>query len=64
MLSEDLLVQGSGDNVFTESITTFTVKMTEKLSLAVDYKIRNNSDTPAGVEKTDTITSVNLVSSF
>ncbi|CAA6828368.1 MAG: Unknown protein [uncultured Thiotrichaceae bacterium] len=63
-LTEDLLILGGDENVFTESVTALNVKMTEKLSLSLNYTIRNNSDVPDGIEKTDTITSVNLVADF
>lgn len=63
-LTENLLVQGGSDNTFTESVTALNVKMTDKLSLNLNYTVRNNSDVPAGREKTDTVTSINLVSSF
>lgn len=63
-LTENVLVQGGSDNVFTESITGLNLKMTEKLSLGLSYTIRNNSDAPAGIEKTDTVTSINLIAGF
>lgn len=63
-LSENLMVQGGSDNIFTESTTALSVEMTERLSLSLNYTIRNNNDTPAGIEKTDTVTSVNIVASF
>ena len=36
-------------------------KMTSVLALALGYSVRHNTDPPAGFEKTDTLTTVNLV---
>jgi putative salt-induced outer membrane protein YdiY len=35
--------------------------MMERLALAVGYAVRHNTDPPAGFEKTDTLTTINLV---
>jgi putative salt-induced outer membrane protein YdiY len=35
--------------------------MGEKLALALGYAVRHNTDPPAGFEKTDTLTTVNVV---
>lgn len=63
-LTENLLVQGGSDNLYTQSVTALNVAMTEKLSLSLNYTINNNSDVPDGFEKTDTVTSINLVADF
>lgn len=63
-LTEDFTIQSGDDNTFTESVTALQVAMTERLSLSLNYTVRNNTDVSAGFEKTDTITSINLVSSF
>lgn len=63
-LTENLLIQGGSDNIFTESVTALNVKMTDKLSLSLNYTVRNNSEVAAGREKTDTVTSINLVTGF
>jgi putative salt-induced outer membrane protein YdiY len=35
--------------------------MTDVLALAVGYSVRHKTDPPPGVEKTDTLTTINLV---
>jgi len=35
--------------------------MTNVLALAVGYSVRHNTDPPEGFEKTDTLTTINLV---
>jgi putative salt-induced outer membrane protein len=57
----DLLVEAGADNTFVENSFSLQVKMTEVLALAVGYSIRRNTDPPVGFEKTDTLTTVNLV---
>jgi putative salt-induced outer membrane protein len=37
------------------------VKMTDVLALAVGYSVRYNTDPQVGFEKTDTLTTINLV---
>ena len=63
-LTEDILIQSGNKNTFTESVTALNVAMSQKLSLSVSYTVRNNSEVPGNLKKTDTITSVNLVSNF
>ena len=38
--------------------------MNDKFALKFGFEYRNNSDVPPGVDKTDTITSANLVYNF
>ncbi len=63
-LTEDLTIQSGKDNTFSESVTALQVAMTEKLSLSLNYSVRNNTEVPTGFEKTDTVTSINLVGKF
>jgi putative salt-induced outer membrane protein YdiY len=38
--------------------------MTDTLALSLALDVRHNTDPPAGLEKTDTLTTVNLVYAF
>lgn len=53
-------VYGSA-NTFLENDLALSVKLNGSLSLALGYTIRNNSNPPAGLKHTDTLTTVNLV---
>lgn len=60
-----LLVETGSNNTFTQWNTGLTVSMTDKFAVKLGFELRNNTDIPPGdTEKTDTITSVNLVYNF
>lgn len=60
-----VLVEAGSDNTFTQFNTAATVSMNSKFALKVGFEARNNSKLPPGEsEKTDTITTVNLVYKF
>jgi putative salt-induced outer membrane protein len=60
-----LLVETGSNNTFTQWNTGLAVSMTDAFAMKVGFELRNNSNVPPGdSEKTDTITSVNLVYNF
>ena len=60
-----LLVETGSNNTFTQFNTGLVVSMTDRFAIKLGYEWRNNSKLPPGeTEKTDTITSVNLVYNF
>lgn len=60
-----LLVETGSNNTFTQWNTGLTVSMTDAFAVKLGFELRNNSEVPLGEsEKTDTITSVNLVYNF
>lgn len=59
-----LAVESGSGNTYIESVTAISARLLESLSLGISYTIKNNSDVPAGLEKTDTFTAVNLEYSF
>lgn len=60
-LLDKFTVEAGADNTFAQNDISLQVKMTDVLALAVGYSIRHNTDPPIGFEKTDTLTTVNLV---
>lgn len=63
--SNRLLIETGSSNTFTQFDTGLAVAMTEKFAVKLGFQLRNNSKVPPGdTEKTDTITSVNLVYGF
>jgi putative salt-induced outer membrane protein len=60
-LIDKFIVEAGADNTFVQNDFSVQVKVTDVLALAVGYGIRHNSDPPLGFEKTDTLTTVNLV---
>ena len=62
--SNRLLVESGSDNTFTQNLAGLSVAMNDNFALKFGFEYRNNSDVPPGVDKTDTITSANLVYNF
>lgn len=58
---DKFVVEAGSDNTFVQNDIALQVKMTNVLALAVGYSVRHNTDPPAGFEKTDTLTTINLV---
>ncbi len=60
-----LLVESGSSNTFSQFNTELAVSMTSRFAVKLGFELRNNTDVPAGgTEKTDTITSANLVYNF
>ena len=62
-----LLVEAGSSNTFTQFNSGLAVSMTDKFAVKLGYEVRHNTDVPDDIEdseKTDTITSVNLVYNF
>jgi putative salt-induced outer membrane protein len=60
-LLDKFVVEAGADNTFLQNDIALQVKMTDVLALAVGYSVRHNTDPPIGFEKTDTLTTINLV---
>jgi putative salt-induced outer membrane protein len=53
--------EAASENTFLKNEIGVTVKMTDRMALAVAFNVRHNTDPPAGFKQTDTLTTVNLV---
>jgi putative salt-induced outer membrane protein len=60
-LTNKLLAESGSDNTAVQNDIALSVNMTETLALAVGFGVRYNSDPPPLAEKTDTLTTINLV---
>lgn len=58
---DKFIVEAGADNTFYQNDLSLEVKMTDLLAMSVGYSVRHNTDPPIGFEKTDTLTTVNLV---
>lgn len=58
--SETFKVESGDSNTFMESITELRVSLVGKLYAQGSYTVRQNTDVPAGSQKTDTITALSL----
>jgi putative salt-induced outer membrane protein len=60
-LIDKFIIEAGSTNTFAQNDLSLQVKMTDVLALAVGYSVRHNTDPPLGFEKTDTLTTINLV---
>lgn len=60
-LLDKFVVEAGAENTFVQNDLALQVKMTDVLALAVGYSVRYNTDPQVGFEKTDTLTTINLV---
>ncbi|HKQ15810.1 MAG TPA: DUF481 domain-containing protein [Steroidobacteraceae bacterium] len=58
---DKFIVEAGSNNTFVQNDIALQVKVTDVLALAVGYSVRHNTDPPIGFEKTDTLTTINLV---
>ncbi|MDE0723991.1 MAG: DUF481 domain-containing protein [Alphaproteobacteria bacterium] len=61
---QDLSSTIGNELVVTESLTSLTNKMTDKLSLRANLRAEHTNKVPAGTKKLDTVTSLNVVYDF
>lgn len=62
--TQTLKVEKSKDNTFINPISTLKLVIVGQLFTTLSYEVRTNTDVPAGTQKTDTLTAVNLGYSF
>jgi len=62
--TQTLSIEGGSDNTFTEAVTKLTAQIRGSFSVILSYTLRNNSDVPVGIEKTDTFTAIALEYTF
>lgn len=60
-LIDKFIVEAGADNTYYENDLAVQVRINSVLALSVGYAVRHNTDPPIGYEKTDTLTTVNLV---
>ncbi len=62
--TEDLSVDAGEDSTVTKSVTALSAQINGSLATKITYTVKNTSDVPVGVKKTDTETAVTLVYNF
>jgi len=62
--TNDLLVESGQDNTYAENQAALSVAINSRFSVKLGYAVRHNSEVPVGTDKTDTVSTVNLVYSF
>jgi len=62
--SQKLLLERGADNRYTESTSALKATIVGNLAIVFSYVIKNNSDVPVGIEKTDRFTAISLEYGF
>jgi putative salt-induced outer membrane protein len=62
--NQKLLIEQGDDNRYTESTSALKTRIVGNLALVFSYVIKNNSDVPVGIEKTDRFTAISLEYGF
>ncbi len=62
--TQTLKVEQSKDNTFINPVSALKLVIVGQLFTTLGYEIRTNTEVPAGTNKTDTLTSINLGYSF
>jgi putative salt-induced outer membrane protein len=63
-LTDKFLLESGSSNTSIKNDLALEVKMSKKLSLAAGFGVRDNTKPPAGLKRTDTVTTLNLVYAF
>jgi putative salt-induced outer membrane protein len=61
---QKLITEIGSENTYTESVTALRARIIGNLAIVLSYTIKNNSDVPPGIEKTDTFTAISLEYGF
>ncbi|NOY61904.1 MAG: DUF481 domain-containing protein [Gammaproteobacteria bacterium] len=62
--TQDLNIDAGEESTITKSVTALKSQIAGSLAMKVSYTIKNTSDVPPGVKKTDTETALTLVYSY
>ncbi|MBR9814721.1 DUF481 domain-containing protein [bacterium] len=62
--SQTLLAESGDSNTYSESVTALKLSIVGPTFVNISYTIKNNSDVPAGREKTDTFLALNVSYEF
>lgn len=62
--TEEVLVESGDSNTYTEVVSALKVMINSRFALKLSLIIKHNSQVPAGVEHTDTLSAVTLVYDF
>lgn len=61
---EAILVESGDENTYSESDTSLAARIAGNLAAKISYLVKNNSEVPPDIDKTDEITTVSLVYEF
>ena len=64
LFTQKLLLEFGDKNHYTESTSAIKAKIKGNLALVASYVMKNNSDVPVGIEKSDRYTAISLEYGF
>ena len=59
-----MVVESGSNNTYTESVSAVKANLVGDFALVLSYTIKQNSDVPAGSEKTDRLTAISIEYAF
>lgn len=62
--TQDFSIDAGSENIYSEANTGLKVSITDTIAMKLSYSLKNNSEVPADIEKTDTVSAVTLVYGF
>jgi putative salt-induced outer membrane protein len=62
--NQKILIEQGDDNRYSESTSALKARIVGDLAIVVSYVVKNNSDVPVGIEKTDRFTAISLEYGF
>ena len=62
--AQSFVVESGSSNTRSESLSELRADIVGDLNLVISYRVRNNSDVPVGLEKTDRFTAISLEYGF
>ncbi len=62
--AQSLVIESGSSNTSTETISELRADIIGNIALVLSYRIRNNSDVPVGLSKTDRFTAISLEYAF
>ena len=62
--NQNLVIEKDSENTFIESVSALKANLIQQIALVFSYTVKNNSDVPAGSDKTDTFTAISLEYGF
>jgi putative salt-induced outer membrane protein len=62
--NQKILIEQGDDNRYSESTSALKARIVGDLAIVLSYVVKNNSDVPVGIEKTDRFTAISLEYGF
>lgn len=58
------IVEAGEENTYLQNVAAVELKVNNRISMSAGYELRHNTDVGPGIERTDTLTTLNLIFGF